>query len=118
MDEYYSLGVGSVISFTLMGMRSRILSRIGLTGDWSQEVFMAIIALGVGFGVMPLLIYVAGSATLGRYEGANPARVYAAVYVGLKMGSGASFIVAFGPYGLYLAFKALRLWWRASARLA
>jgi hypothetical protein len=25
--------------------------------------------------------------------------------------------VLLGPYGLYLLFKALRAWWRASARL-
>jgi len=26
-------------------------------------------------------------------------------------------VVFLGPYGLYLLFKALRSWWRASARL-
>jgi len=26
--------------------------------------------------------------------------------------------VLLGPYGLYLIFRALQLWWRASAKLA
>ncbi len=74
---------------------------------------MALIALGLGFGVMPLLIYQAGSTILGRYEGASAARIYDTIFQGLYAGSAASLIVVFGPYGLYLMFKALRLWWRA-----
>ena len=30
----------------------------------------------------------------------------------------ASWVVLLGPYGLYLLFKGLRGWWRASANLA
>jgi len=89
-------------------MRSRIL----------QEGLMALIALALGFGIMPVLIYYSGSALLGRYDGANAARIYDTIYQGLRVGSAASLIVVFGPYGLYLVFNALRLWWRASARLA
>jgi hypothetical protein len=37
--------------------------------------------------------------------------------VGLREASIASWVVFLGPYGLYLLFKALRSWWRASARL-
>jgi hypothetical protein len=87
-------------------------------GGWSREALIALIALVVGFGLMPLLIFYAGITLLGRYEGGNAARIYEGVYHGLQLGSAASLIVVFGPYGLYLILKALRLWWRASARMA
>jgi hypothetical protein len=99
-------------------MRSQIFGRFGLAGGWVQEVLTATIALASGFGVLPLLIYFAGSMALGRYEGASPARIYQGIYEGLRMGSSASWIVVLGPYGLYLIFKCLRLWWRVSAKLA
>jgi len=99
-------------------MQSKILERVGLASPWSQEAAIAVVTLGLGFGVLPLLIFFAGSALLGRYDGANPARVYDALYQGLGQGSVASIIVLFGPYGLYLIYRALRLWWRASAKLA
>ncbi len=67
----------------------------------------------VGFGLMPMLIYFAGSATLGRYEGASMQRVFSSIYAGLQAGSPASWIVLLGPYVLFLAFRGLRLWWRA-----
>lgn len=74
--------------------------------------------MALGFGILPALIFFAGSATLGRYEGASLAGVYDGVYRGLEAGSLASWIVVLGPYGLCLLFRALRLWWRSSARLA
>jgi hypothetical protein len=97
-------------------MKSRILQGLGLASPWSQEAVMALVALGLGFGVMPVLIYQAGSMILGRYEGASAARIYDTIYQGLYGGSVASVIVVFGPYALYLMFKALRLWWRAGAK--
>lgn len=95
-----------------------ILKRLGLARGWAQEIALAIIGLGMGFGIMPILIFLAGSWALGRYEGASIARIYGTLYRGLALGSLASWIVVLGPYGFYLLFKALRLWWRASARLA
>jgi len=87
-------------------------------GSWSREALIALVALVAGFGLMPLLIFYAGITLLGRYEGGNAARIYDGVYHGLQLGSVASLIVVFGPYGLYLIFRLLRVWWRASARLA
>ena len=89
-----------------------------MASEWAQEAGLAILALSLGFGVLPLVIFLAGSTILGRYEGASPARVYEGLYRGLGLGSVASWIVVLGPYGLYLLFKGLGLWWRASARLA
>ena len=99
-------------------MPSTFFKRFGLTSAWSQEAVMAVGTLALGFGLMPLLIYYAGGALLGRYDGASSARLYDAVYRGLALGSAASLAVVLGPYGFYLAWKGLRLWWRASARLA
>jgi hypothetical protein len=93
-----------------------MLQALGLASPWSQEAVMALLALGLGFGVLPLLIYQAGSTILGRYEGASAARIYDTLYQGLQGGSVASVIVLFGPYGLYLIFKALRLWWRVGTK--
>lgn len=76
---------------------------------------MALLTLALGFGLMPLLIYYAGSTLLGRYDGGSPARLYETVYQGLQLGYVASVVVVLGPYGLYLVFRALRLWWRAGA---
>jgi hypothetical protein len=95
-----------------------ILKRWGAAGEWSQEAGLAALALALGFGIMPVLIFFIGSLVLGRYEGAGLARMYDSVYRGLGSGSLASWVVVLGPYGLYLLFRLLRLWWRASARLA
>jgi hypothetical protein len=97
---------------------SKISSRLGLTSRWSRELWLTGIALLTGFVLMPVLIFLAGSSLLGRYEGASVRRIYEAVYRGLETGSVASWIVLLGPYGLYLIFKGLRSWWRASANLA
>lgn len=111
------MGVCRVNSFRLAGMSFTFLKGRGAAG-WSREALIALIALGVGFGLMPLLIYDAGITLLGRYEGGNAARIYDGVYHGLQLGSVASLIVVFGPYGFYLIFRVLYLWWQSSARLA
>lgn len=79
---------------------------------WTREVALAIALLAVGATLMPLLIFLAGSSLLGRYEGASAARLYATVYGGLVNGSIASWIVLLGPYGAYLLLRALAAWWR------
>jgi len=79
---------------------------------------MAVLGLLIGALLMPLLIFYAGASTLGRYEGASVASLYHSLYSGLGQASIASWVVLLGPYGLYLLFRALRAWWRASARLA
>ena len=99
-------------------MQSTMLNRVGLAGGWAQEAALALLALAWGFGVMPGLIYLAGANLLGRYDSGSAARLYESIYADLGMGSTASWAVVLGPYGLYLAFKGLRAWWRASSRLA
>jgi hypothetical protein len=99
-------------------MTRGILKRLGLSSPWSAELALAALGLLIGALLMPVLIFYAGAATVGRYEGASVGRLYQSLFSGLGQGSTASWVVLLGPYGLYLLFKALRAWWRASAHLA
>jgi hypothetical protein len=93
-------------------------SRFGPTSPWSRELALALLGLLLGVAVMPLLIFYAGVASLGRYDGASLRALYGSLFEGLGQASIASWTVLLGPYGLYLLFKALRAWWRAGAELA
>jgi hypothetical protein len=83
---------------------------------WGAEFVAAAAGLLLGVILMPTLIFYAGAATLGRFEGATLGRLYGSLFLGLKEASIASWVIFLGPYGLYLLFRALRAWWRASAR--
>jgi hypothetical protein len=95
---------------------SSILGRIGLTSAWSVELAVAALGLLAGVALMPTRIFYAGASTLGRYEGASVGHLYHSLFVGLGEASIASWTVLLGPYGLYLLFRALRVWWRAGSR--
>ncbi len=95
---------------------SQIFKRLSLSRGWSRELWLTAIALVLGLAGMPVLIFYTGASLLGRYEGASPMRIYESVYGGLRAGSAASWIVILGPYGLYVAFRALRIWWRVGAK--
>jgi hypothetical protein len=84
---------------------------------WAVELGAAALFLAVGAALMPVAIFYSGVAALGRYEGGSVAQIYSSVFAGIGQGSLASWVVLLGPYGLYLLFKALRAWWRASAGL-
>jgi hypothetical protein len=86
------------------------------TSPWAAELAAAAAGLLLGVALMPVLIFYAGLATLGRYEGASLGRLYSSLFEGLHDASIASWVVLLGPYGLYLLFRALRGWWRASAK--
>jgi hypothetical protein len=94
------------------------LRRIANTRPWALELGVAVLALLIGVALMPVLIFYAGVGALGRYEGASLGHIYSSLFAGLGQSSTASWVVLLGPYGLYLLFKALRAWWRASAGLA
>jgi hypothetical protein len=97
---------------------SQLLVRLRRSRGWSREILLTAITLAFGFGLMPILVFYAGVSLLGRYEGASVQHMFQSLYRGLQSGSPASWIVLMGPYGLYLIFKALRLWWGAGARPA
>jgi hypothetical protein len=93
-------------------MSQTLLTRLHLTSAWSIELAWAAFTLLAGTLLLPLLIYYAGVATLGRYEGGTLGAIFRGLYGGLAHGSIASWVVVLGPYGLYLLFRALRAWWR------
>jgi hypothetical protein len=93
------------------------LRQFAKTRPWAMELAIAVVALLLGITAMPILIFYTGAATLGRYEGASLKALYSSLFQGLADASLASWVVFLGPYGLYILFKALRGWWRASARL-
>lgn len=115
---YSAWGYLTPDSFTIRRMMRRLFGRLGLTSPWSVELAIAALGLLCGLVLMPVLIFYAGVASLGRYEGASLGHLYSSFFSGLKVGSVASWVVLLGPYGLYLLSKGLRAWWRASARLA
>ena len=92
-------------------------ARLAEERPWAAELLVAGVALLLGFILMPVLIFYAGVAALGRFDGAGLGHLYASLFGGLREASIASWVVFLGPYGLYLLFKALRGWWRASAKL-
>jgi hypothetical protein len=93
------------------------LAHLAEERPWAAELVVAGIGLLLGFTLLPVLIFYAGVATLGRFDGASLGRLYSSLFEGLREESIASWVVFLGPYGLYLLFRALRAWWRASARL-
>jgi hypothetical protein len=93
------------------------LRRLAEERPWAAELSMAGIGLLLGLVLMPVLIFYAGVATLGRFDGAGLGHLYGSLFRGLREASTASWVVLLGPYGLYVLFRALRAWWRASARL-
>jgi hypothetical protein len=95
---------------------SKIFGRFGLSSPWAVELALAVVGLLLGVVLMPVLIFYAGVATLGRYEGASLGHLYASLFTGLGQASIASWVVLLGPYGLYLLFKGLRAWWRAGSQ--
>jgi len=91
------------------------LRRFSKNSPWAAELSAAAVGLLIGVAVMPALIFYAGVAALGRYEGASLGTLYSSLFAGLREGAVASWVVFLGPYGLYLLFKGIRGWWRASA---
>jgi hypothetical protein len=93
------------------------LSRLAQERPWALELLAAVVGLVLGVTLMPVLIFYAGVAALGRFDGASLGHLYASLFEGLREASIASWMVFLGPYGLYVLFRALHSWWRASARL-
>ena len=92
------------------------LRKIASDRPWAAELVVAGVGLALGLVLMPVMIFYAGVAALGRYDGASLGRLYSSLFEGLKEASVASWIVFLGPYALYLLYRALLGWWRASAR--
>jgi hypothetical protein len=93
------------------------LAHLAEERPWAAELLMAGIGLLLGVTLLPVLIFYAGVAALGRFDGASLGNLYSSLFEGLREASIASWMVFLGPYGLYVLFRALRAWWRVSARL-
>ncbi len=93
------------------------LAHLAEERPWAAELVVAGVGLLLGVSIMPVLIFYAGVAALGRFDGASLGRLYSSLFEGLRDASLASWAVFLGPYGLYLLFRGLRSWWRASAGL-
>lgn len=96
----------------------RKFRQLARSRPWAAELLMAVLGLIVGVALMPVLIFYVGSAALGLYEGASLKNLYGSLFQGVREASMAAWIVILGPYGLYVLFRALRAWWRGSAKLA
>jgi len=92
-------------------------SQFAASRPWALELTVAVVGLVVGVALMPVLIFYAGVASLGRYDGAGLGRLYSSIFAGLGQASLASWVVVLGPYGLYVLARLLRGWWRVSAKL-
>jgi len=104
-------------SFTIVFMSFlTALRQLAKSRPWAVELIVAAVGLLMGVALMPVLIFHAGAATLGRYEGASVGQIYSTLFTGLAQGSSAAWVVFLGPYGLYVLSKVLRSWWRASAK--
>ena len=93
------------------------LAHLAEERPWAAELLAAAVGLLLGVVLMPVMIFYAGVAALGRFDGASLGHLYSNLFEGFREASIASWVVFLGPYGLYLLFRALRAWWRASARL-
>jgi hypothetical protein len=103
--------MGFVYNGALMSTRARAAADGG-----TRRIAIATgvfgLALAVGFGLLPALIYYAGNAVLGPYEGSSVATTYGSIFRGLGAGSLAAWTVVLGPALLYLLYRLLRAWWR------
>jgi hypothetical protein len=86
------------------------------TSALKKNIVPMAIGLTAGALVLPALIYGAGVAVLGPYDGGSLAGAYKMVLGGLAHGSIASWVVVSGPYLLWQLARLLRYWWRASAK--
>lgn len=91
------------------------LAHLAEERPWAAELVAAGVGLLLGVALMPALIFYAGVAALGRFDGASLGHLYSSLFAGLREASTASWTVLLGPYLLYLLFRLLRAWWRAGA---
>ena len=114
--QFYSGGRRAVIR--LQSYMAFNFHRFAGDSPWAAELAAAGVGLLLGVALMPVLIFYAGVAALGRFDGAGLGHLYSSLFEGLREASIASWVVFLGPYGLYVLFRALRSWWRASANLS
>jgi hypothetical protein len=73
-----------------------------------RELILLLILIACGLFLVPLAIWVVGSAVLGPYAGGSPFSLLVDFFVGLKSGSAVYWCVVVGPY---VFVQLLRLFW-------
>ena len=74
-----------------------------------RELLTLGLCLAIGLAVMPILIWVIGSARLGPYANGGLGALLSDYYVALSKGSLAYWLVALGPYAALWMLRAARL---------
>ena len=110
-------GARPCISFTLRAMQSHHPQSVRPPAGPRKPALLFALALGFGRHAAAHILR-PGAASLGRYEGASRGHLRKPVTGASRRARCAAWIVLFGPYGLYLIFRGLALWWRAGTRLA
>jgi hypothetical protein len=93
---------------TRPSLRARLAAALARRPRLRRELIFLAWGLGVGFFVMPPLIYVAGVLTLGPYTSGGLARFLGDFYLGLFHGWPATWGVVAGPYALILLLRVVR----------
>lgn len=76
------------------------------TGRVPREAGLGLLFFAFGAGLLPLLVYVAGAATLGPYDGGLGTFLGHFYRALLRLAPGA-LALALGPYGVFLAVRYL-----------
>jgi hypothetical protein len=77
-----------------------------------RELLTFALCIAVGLLVMPLLIWLMGTAVLGPYVKGGPGNLLADYYLALAKGSLAYWLVALGPYAAVWLLRGVRNWLR------
>jgi hypothetical protein len=86
--------------------------RFRRTRGIKREVLTLLLCLGLGLLLVPLLIWLVGSRTLGAYANGSLFSLWRDFIVGLAHGSSAFWLVGLGPYAAVWLWRALRWGWR------
>ena len=78
----------------------------------TRELLAIGICLGLGLAAMPVLIWVAGSAKLGRYPNGGLGALWHDFFAALLKGSPIFWLVALGPYAALWIWRGARALYR------
>jgi len=77
-----------------------------------RELLTLLLCLALGLLLVPVLIWLVGTSTLGAYTNGGPFSLWRDYLAGLLHGSLAFWLVALGPYVAVWLWRGLRWGWR------
>ncbi len=86
--------------------------RFRRTRGLQRELLTLALCLLLGLVVMPILIWIVGSAQLGRYTNGGLGSLLKDYFVELAKGSFVYWLVALGPYVAVWLLRGLRYWFK------